>query len=122
MSACKRLADAEARLHRFQTAIAAGVDPAALVESINQAQVQRAAAQAELDGAPAPTALTEADVYAMIDYLGDVGHALSQADPARLEELYAALRLDMTYDAEARVVDVTVRPGRRGSKRVRGGT
>jgi len=56
------------RVRRFQTAIAAGVHPAALVESINQAQAQRAAAQAELDGAPSPTALTEADVYAMIDY------------------------------------------------------
>jgi hypothetical protein len=119
-AASKRLADAEARLRRFQTAIAAGVDPAALVESINQAQAQRAAAQAELDGAPAPTTLTEADVYAMIDYLGDLGHALNQADPARLEELYTALRLDMTYDAEARAVDVTIRPGRRGSERVRG--
>ncbi|MDQ3887048.1 MAG: recombinase family protein, partial [Actinomycetota bacterium] len=80
------------------------------------------AAQAELDGAPPPTALTEADVYAMINYLGDVGHALNQADPARLEELYAALRLDMTYDAEARAVDVSIRPGRRGSECVRGGT
>ena len=56
----------------------------------------------------------------MIDYLGDLGHALNQADPARLEELYAALRPDMTYNAEARAVDVTIRPGRRGSERVRG--
>ena len=44
------------------------------------------------------------------------------ADPARLEELYAALRLDMAYDAEARAVDVTIRPGHRGSERVRRGT
>jgi hypothetical protein len=98
------------------------VDPAALVESINQAQAQRVAAQAELNGVPPPIALTEADIYAMIDYLGDVGHALNQADPAQLEELYAALRLDMTYDAEARAVDVTIRPGRRGNARVRGPT
>ncbi|MCA1677394.1 MAG: hypothetical protein LC799_36195 [Actinobacteria bacterium] len=78
-AASKRLADAEGWLHRFQTAIAAGVDPAALVDAINQAQAQRAAAQAELDGAPAPNTLTEAHVHAMIDYLGNVGRALNQA-------------------------------------------
>jgi hypothetical protein len=55
----KRLADAETRLRRFHTAIGAGVDPAALVEAINDAQAQRTAAQAELDGAPARNALTE---------------------------------------------------------------
>jgi hypothetical protein len=77
----KRLADAEARLRRYQDAIAAGVDPAALVEAINQAQAQRAAAQAELEGAPPPTDLTDAEVYAMIDSLGDVGAALTDARP-----------------------------------------
>jgi uncharacterized protein YPO0396 len=56
----KRLADAEARLRRFQDAIAAGIDPAALVDVINEAQAQRAAARAELDGAPAPDAMTDA--------------------------------------------------------------
>jgi hypothetical protein len=71
----KRLADAEKRLRRFQDAIGAGIDPGAMVDAINEAQVQRAAAQAELEGAPAPTAVTDAEVYAMIDALGDVGAA-----------------------------------------------
>src|SRR5262249_15137002 len=48
-AAGKRLADAEARLRRFQAAIALGIDPAALVEVINSAQKERAAARAELD-------------------------------------------------------------------------
>lgn len=46
----KRLADAEARLQRYQAAIAAGVDPAALVEAINEAQAQRAAATGRAGG------------------------------------------------------------------------
>jgi DNA invertase Pin-like site-specific DNA recombinase len=76
----KRLADAEARLRRFQDAIAAGVDPAALVDSINQAQAERAAAQAELRNTPAPNVITDAEVYARIDSLpDDVGAAV----PAR---------------------------------------
>ena len=121
-TAKKRLVDAEARLRRFQAAIASGVDPAALVEAINQAQAQRAAARAELDATPAPNAVTDAEVYAMIDSIGDVGRALNSADPASLQQLYEALRLELIYDAEARSVGVTIRPTGRGSTRVRGGT
>ncbi len=44
----RRLADAETRLSRLRAAIEAGAGPAALVESLNASQEQRAAAQAEL--------------------------------------------------------------------------
>ncbi|GAA3853827.1 MULTISPECIES: hypothetical protein [Amycolatopsis] len=60
---------AEAKLRRLRSTIEAGVDPAALVEAITESQAQRAAARAELDGAPAPSLLTFAEVYAMIDSL-----------------------------------------------------
>jgi hypothetical protein len=59
------------RLRRFQEAIGAGIDPTALVDVINEVHAQRAAARAELDGAPAPDDLTSAEVHAMIDSLGD---------------------------------------------------
>jgi hypothetical protein len=110
-TAKKRLADAEKkRLRRFQDAIAAGIDPNAMVDAINEAQAQRAAAQAELDGAPAPTAITDAEVYAMIDALGDVGAALKDAKPESLERLYRDLRLEMSYQPRERVVDVQLAP------------
>jgi len=119
----KRLGEAESRLRKLRAAIEAGVDPAALVESINEAQAQRAAARAELEAnAPAPNTLSDAEVYAMIDSLGDVGHALNWADPIRLQELYEALRLKLIYAADTRTVDVTIQPAGRGSARVRGGT
>lgn len=51
-AAKKRLADAEARLRRFQAAIAAGVDPNALVEVINAARAEGRAAQAKLTTRP----------------------------------------------------------------------
>jgi hypothetical protein len=76
-------------LRKLRAAIEAGVDPAALVESINEAQAQRAATRAQLEAdAPASNALSDVEVYAMIDSLGDVGHALNRADPTRLQELY----------------------------------
>ncbi|MFJ8817065.1 hypothetical protein [Amycolatopsis thermoflava] len=70
-----RAADAEARLRGLQVAVEAGVDPVAFVGALNEAQAQRAAARAELEGAPAPAAVTDAEIHAMIDSLGDVGRS-----------------------------------------------
>jgi hypothetical protein len=112
----------EAKLRRLRSAIEAGVDPAALVESINEAQAQRAAARAELDGAPVPNVLEPAEVYAMIDSLGDVGRELKRAEPVKLQLLYEALDLEMVYQHEERAVDVSFRPARRVGTGVRGGT
>jgi DNA invertase Pin-like site-specific DNA recombinase len=121
-AAKRRLSEAEAGLRRLQEAIVAGVDPAALVEAVNEAQAQRAAARAEVENAPTSGGIDAAEVYAMIDSLGEVKQKLSRADPTQLEDLYDKLRLEMIYDAEARAVDVTIQPTRRGSKCVRGGT
>lgn len=108
-------------MRRLQAAIAAGVDPAALVEAINETQAQREAAQVELQHAAAPDAMPE-DIYALIKSLGAIAPLLNHADPALIAQLYEALRLEMTYDAEAKTVSVTIRPMRRASERVRGGT
>jgi hypothetical protein len=116
-AARKRAADAGARLRRFQAAIAAGV------EVINAAQAERAAAQAEVDGTPTPGALTAAEVYAIVDSLGDLGGALSGARPGRLADLYAAVDLHVRDDPAAHAADVSLQPvSRVNSVRVRGGT
>ena len=107
----RRLADAETRLSRLRAAIEAGADPAALVESLNAAQEQRAAAQAELRVTkPDPARLTDAEIYAMVDSLGDVGAALNRANPDRMCRIYDSLRLEMVYDRDERAVDVAVKP------------
>jgi hypothetical protein len=84
---CLRSKDAEAKLRRFQAAIEAGIEPAALVEAINQAQAQRAAARAELDNTPVPDAVTEAEVYAKIDSMGDVAGTLTGKHPDQADRL-----------------------------------
>lgn len=121
-TAQKRLDAAESKLRRLRAAIEAGVEPAALVESINEAQAQRTAARAERAGAPAPNLLDRAEVYAMLDMLGDVGHELTRARPHKLQALYEAVDLEMIYQHEERAVDVSIRPARRVSAGVRGGT
>ncbi|MGH3897179.1 MAG: recombinase family protein, partial [Pseudonocardiaceae bacterium] len=119
----RRLSDADARLRRHQTAIEAGVDPAAIVDAINQAQAERTAARTELNEKPTTQLLTRQDIEAMINSMGDVSETLTGADPQSLTTLYEALRLQMVYDPASRAVDVTVQPrGRVNSARVRGGT
>nr|CEL13531.1 Site-specific recombinase [Kibdelosporangium sp. MJ126-NF4]CTQ99215.1 Site-specific recombinase [Kibdelosporangium sp. MJ126-NF4] len=116
----KRARDAEAKLKRFQAAIEAGIDPAALVEVINQAQAERAAARAELDNVPAPDAFTDAEVYAMLDSMTDVAEVLTGKRPEKLIELYWDLELNLLYDNEKEAVDVTASM-RVNSTCVRGG-
>jgi hypothetical protein len=84
-------------LSRFQAAIAAGVDPTALVEGINKAKAQRDAVRAELASQPRATVLDPAEVYAMIDSLGDIGAVIHQAEPDSLAKLYRDLRLQVNY-------------------------
>ena len=61
-------------------------------------------------------------VRAMVAALGDIGEALNRAEPAMLGSLYEALRLEAMYDADDRVVTVTIRPAHVASACVRGGT
>ena len=74
-----RRADADARLRRYQRAIGAGVDPAALVDAINQAQAERTAAQAYIDSAPLDDTLDVAEVYAMLDAYNELVDGLRDA-------------------------------------------
>ncbi|WP_346072590.1 recombinase family protein [Saccharopolyspora thermophila] len=101
-AAKKRLTEATTRLHRLQAAIEAGADPAALIEAINTAQAERAAAQAELDNTPVAHTLSDAEIHAMIDSLGDVGAALKDAKSEKLSCLYESLGLHLTYRPHAR--------------------
>lgn len=89
---------AEPRLRRLQAAIEAGVDPAALVESINEAQAQSAAARAGLERALPPSVFGGAEVYVVIDSLGDVGAVLKYANPDNLERLYDKLDVQLEYE------------------------
>jgi hypothetical protein len=93
----RRLATATATVKNCQAAIAAGVDPTAMIEVINQAQADRETAQAELDHITNVTTLDEAEVYAMLDSLGDVGAVLHRGHPDHLARLYQALHVEIDY-------------------------
>jgi hypothetical protein len=91
-----------------------------LVEATNEAHTQRVAAQAELDNAPALGELTDAELYAMLDSLGDVGAVLTERKPVALGRLYENVRLEMIYQPDEHEVTVAISP-RVVSECVRGG-
>jgi hypothetical protein len=65
--------------------------------------------------------LADAEIYAMIDSLGDVGAALADGEPASLGRLYQQLRIRLRYQPDDQAVLVRVEP-RVDTARVRGGT
>ena len=115
----RRLADAEQALSRFQAAIAAGVDPTALVEGINKAKAQRDAVRAELASQPKAFVLDAAEVHATVDSLGDVGAVIHKAEPDTLANLYRDLRLQVSYRHSAGGAEATATIGV-GNECVRG--
>lgn len=118
----KKLADAETCMRRLQLSIEAGVEPAAVADALNRALEEREAARADLDRVPTTNVLNEKKIAEIVDGLGNVAELLNSADPSELAALYAALRLEMVYNAAAKIVGVSIRPSGRGSNRVRGGT
>jgi hypothetical protein len=117
----KRLKSAEGRLRRHQAAIEAGVDPAALVDAMNLAQAERQAAREELEHLPEEATVDAAEVYAMLDSLGDVERHLNSRNPERITQVYRDLDLQVVYDNEKETAMVTVSP-RVVNVCVRGGT
>ena len=97
------------------------MEPAAVADALNRALEEREAARADLDRVPTTNVLTE-KLAEIVDGLGNVAEMLNSADPSELAALYAALRLEMVYNAAAKIVGVSIRPTGRGSDRVRGGT
>ncbi|WP_104479166.1 hypothetical protein V5P93_007212 [Actinokineospora auranticolor] len=80
----------------------------ALVEVTSQAQAERAAAQAELEQAPGTA--SAAELYAMIDSLGDVQDIVNSGDTDRLAALYAEIGLEVLYQEAEEAVYVTASP------------
>jgi hypothetical protein len=85
----------------------AGANPTALVELINAADAERAAASAELDNPREPSVVTAAEIYARIDMIGELGTGLSSAQPERLNKLYDAIGLELRVAPDEQRVHVS---------------
>lgn len=106
---------------RHEAAIGRCADSGEASTGRHQGRSTQRLRSAELDTSPDPAAIGEAEVYAMVDSLGDVGSALKEANPESLGRLYENLSIDLKYEPHARTVEATIAP-RVVSVRVRGGT
>ncbi len=86
------------------------MDPAALVDAMNLAQAERQAAREELGNLPESATIDAAEVYAMLDSLGDVERALNLRNPDRITQVYRDLGLQVLYDNKKEAVVVTASP------------
>ncbi|MBB6380565.1 hypothetical protein BKA01_007840 [Pseudonocardia eucalypti] len=59
---------------------------------------------------PAPDLMSDAELYARLDSVSDIKAELSRANPARLQRIYADVRLELVYDPDAKAVDASIRP------------
>ncbi|TDP89620.1 hypothetical protein EV186_11220 [Labedaea rhizosphaerae] len=85
---------------------------------MNEAQAERAAAEAALANTPEGAQLTDAEIHAMIDSLGDIGAVMGDARPGTLARLYKDLGLALRYEPGEQAVYATASP-RVAGERVR---
>jgi len=109
------IADCDARLARYQAALDAGADPAAVAAWTRQVKAERAAALAR-DASHSRTAgrLTEDDIRALITSFGDLRDVIRDADAATKTRIYDQLELRITYKPERVKIraEITISPGR----------
>ena len=100
----ERLHNARQRLAQYRHALDGGADPATVTGWITDAAEQERTAASDLQTATAaaPPQLTVDDVLATVAELGNLTGVLSTAEPSDRAQLYEALGVTATYDADTR--------------------
>ena len=120
-AARRTLMDCEARLARYREALEAGTDPAVIARWISEVQAERRSAEEELRRRRPAATLTEDDIHAMVESIGDLVGVLETADPQKKAGLYESLGLSLTYQPNKRRVLVEADLGGVRTVRVGGG-
>ncbi|WP_131769183.1 recombinase family protein [Candidatus Protofrankia californiensis] len=121
------IADCTAKLTRYRAALDAGADPVIVTNWIAQTQADRAAAERQLREATTDSdrRMSRDEIAALVEALGDILTALTEADPTDKAEVYRQLGLRLTYQPATQTVraEVKINPRYRGVMvGVRGGT
>jgi hypothetical protein len=98
------LAECDAKLARYRTALEAGADPAVVAGWIAETQAERRLAE-QCDNRTANVAETRHrmsadEIIAIVEELGDMVTALRDAEPEHKLDVYRNLGLRLTYDPE----------------------
>jgi site-specific DNA recombinase len=106
-----RIADYDAQLSRYRASIDAGGDPAAIGPWIAETQAKKVAAQAEIRTATGRRQMSRDEIEAVVTALGDLARVAQEADPGDKADIYAKLRLTLTYQPGEKLVQATIKPG-----------
>jgi hypothetical protein len=104
--AAQTITECDRKLARYRAALEAGTDPTIVNKWITEVTLARTAAQAaqrRLTGQP-PQRLTEDEIAAIIDSLGNTAAILADADPADKAKIYIGLGLRLTYEPGRKAV------------------
>ncbi|MFD6398965.1 zinc ribbon domain-containing protein [Nocardia sp. NPDC060249] len=93
----QRIGHAQMKIGRHLAAIEVGVDPQAVVEVLNSAQAEKAAAEVELNNLPKIERLTDIELRKLIESLADVRAILAAGAPDHKIERYNAFELHVRF-------------------------
>ena len=110
LAARARIADYDAQMSRYRASIDAGGDPAVIGPWIAETQAKKVAAQAEIRTAAGRTQMSWDDIAAIVSALGELATVVREADPADKADIYAKLKLTLTYQPEERIVEASIKP------------
>jgi len=116
--------ECDAKLARYRAALEARADPAVVANWITETQTERQCAQQPHQAADGISQLTEDQIIAIVEELGDMITALRHAEPEHKLEVYRSLGLRLTYSPETQTVraEIDLAAHRWDSVGVRGAT
>jgi hypothetical protein len=106
-----RITEYDAQISRYRASIDAGGDPAVIGPRIAETQVKKVTAQAEVRTATGRRSMSRDEIEAVVAAFGDLSRVVQGAEPADKADIYAKLRLTLTYEPKEREVKAIMKPG-----------
>ncbi|MFC6932232.1 recombinase family protein [Actinomadura yumaensis] len=96
----KRLATCDQRLSQYRAALNAGADAVHVATWINETEQERARLECELGSVPPSHKVSSHGLEELLNWTGELAHAVVHAHPQDKAQLYTELGLTMTYYPE----------------------
>jgi DNA invertase Pin-like site-specific DNA recombinase len=106
-----RIADYDDQIARYRASIDAKADPTVVGPWIADTQAKKVAALAEIRTATGQRRMSREEIEAVVTALGVLARVVRAADPTDKAEIYAKLRLSLTYEPREKLVAATIKPG-----------
>lgn len=105
------IADCDRKLAQYKAVLDAGGDPTQVIQWINDTQADRARAEGRLRTLGTSRHMNEKEITMLVQQLGDLATAVTDADPADKGKVYTELGLRLTYRPQKQLIEATVIAG-----------